>query len=94
MSDGEFKGSSMETDPLGNAGQIVRTFQTAQSRAAEAAKYEGKSVDEVAEMQQAAREAELVEIQEHFNQKLAKRYEKSEVEPETETTEGNDTPQA
>ncbi len=94
MTDGEFKGSTMETDPLGSAGLIIRTFLHAKSVAADQAPYDGKSVDEVAELQQAERKSEKEDIQERFNQKLAKRYEKAEVEPEAEATEGDDTPKA
>lgn len=93
MTDGEFKGSTMETDPLSCARQIIQTFVTAQARVADQAKYDGKSVDEITEMQEAARQAELAEIQEQYNQKLAKRNEKPEPEAET-TEEGDDTPQA
>ncbi|MCX6216386.1 hypothetical protein [Spirosoma sp.] len=90
MTDNDFKGSTMEEDPLNHLAQIVRILQKGKEQAALDVKYEGMDVDQITEAQEQARAAELESIQIKFNEKLAKRMEKPEPEVLEETeSEGN-----
>lgn len=94
MTGNEFKGSAMETDPLGNLGLIVRILLNAQARAEANTKYEGMDAEQISEAQEAERLEEQAAIEAHFNAKLAKRQAVVEVAPEevpAEEPTGEDT---
>ncbi|RZM21701.1 MAG: hypothetical protein EOO88_31920 [Pedobacter sp.] len=90
MTDGEFKGSTMETDPLGNLGMIVRVLLNAQAKAEANAKYDGMDADQISEAQAAERAEEQATIAAKFNEKLASRRPAPEVATE-EPTKGETT---
>jgi hypothetical protein len=92
MTDNEFKGSNLETDPLGNLGLIVRTLQNAQQKAEANARFDGMTPEEISALQEQERQAELTTIQQKFQDRLAARavQPEPEPEPETETGDGSD----
>ncbi len=90
MTNNEFKGSVLEKDPLANIGSIAFILQTAKTQAAANARYEGLNEDEVAQLQEAEREAEKEDLQKLVQEKLAAR---QPQEPEAETPEIPDSDQ-
>ncbi|CCH00298.1 hypothetical protein FAES_2289 [Fibrella aestuarina BUZ 2] len=82
MTNGEFKGSALETDPLGNLGYIVRTLQNAKDQAAINAQFAGKTPEEITAIQEQARADEQAAIQAKFNEQLAEMTKEPEPEPE------------
>ncbi|MEZ0607860.1 hypothetical protein ACAW74_05050 [Fibrella sp. WM1] len=92
MTDGEFKGSAMETNPLENLGYIVRTLQNAKERAVSNAEFVGKTPEEVTQILEQRRVDELAAIQAKFNEQLAEmtKEPEPEAEPEEEAGSGDD----
>jgi Zn-dependent M16 (insulinase) family peptidase len=89
MTDNEFKGSNLEIEPLGHIGMIVRVLQNAQQKASANARFEGKTPEEISELQEQERQEELATIQQKFQDRLAARAVKPEPEPEPETETGD-----
>lgn len=92
MTNGEFKGSALETDPLGNLGYIVRTLQNAKDQAAINAQFAGKTPEEITAIQEQARADEQAAIQAKFNEQLAEMTKEPEPEPDEEEAGSGDDP--
>lgn len=86
QTEGHFKDSDLEKNPLGSIGHIVRILQNGIAQADQYAKYDGMDADQIEEAKAAEREAERENLQKSVQEKLAKR---KPQEPEPEQDDDN-----